>query len=79
MPKRLYWTSIFNKDGDLLPEPITRRVEDLDSDHIINIMLYCKRNNKTLPQEYIDKFKAILANRQVYKLVIKLYYRLSRI
>ena len=77
MPEQLYWTSIYDKDSNLLPEPITRRVEDLDSDHIINIILYCKRNNKTLPQEYIDKFKEILASRQEYKLVIKLYYSLS--
>ena len=77
MSEQLYWTSIYNKDGNLLPEPITRRVEDLNSDHIINIILYCKRNNKTLPQKYIDKFKEILASRQEYKLVIKLYYSLS--
>lgn len=79
MPEQLYWTSIYDKDSNLLLEPITRRVEDLDSDHIINIILYCKRNNKTLPQKYIDKFKEILASRQEYKLVIKLYYSLSRI
>ena len=36
--KYLFWTSLFDKNGNTLKEPITKLIEDLDATHIHNIL-----------------------------------------
>ena len=64
----LYWTSIYNKDGNLLDEPVSKLLKDLDTDHILNIYKYVYiKNNKTLSDTYDLAFNNILIKREVYK------------
>ena len=74
----LFWTSIYDENGELLSEPITRNVNDLTSQHIVNIQLYCKRNDKILPLAYICKFKELLLSRGDIDLYKEMITHLSR-
>ena len=58
----LYWTSIFNKDGQKLLEPVTRLISDLETDHINNILVDPRLKLSPL---YIQVFNNILQYRQV--------------
>ena len=41
----LYWTSIYDKDENVLPEPITRLVSELSINHINRIIEFIEINN----------------------------------
>jgi hypothetical protein len=53
----LYWTSLYDKDNNLLEEPITRLVADLEPGHIKSILKMCYKN---LSEEYKKAFDNIL-------------------
>lgn len=40
-----YWTSVFDKDGEKLETPITRRIADLEDGHAKNILIWIKKHN----------------------------------
>ena len=64
----LYWTSIYDKDGNLLDKPISKLLKDLDTDHIVNIYKYVyTENNKTLSDTYDLAFNNVLTKRKAYK------------
>ena len=64
----LYWTSIYDKDGNLLDEPVSKLLKDLDTDHIVNIYKYVYiENNKTLSDTYDLAFNNVLTKRKAYK------------
>ena len=59
----LFWTSIYDKDGNLLEEPVTRLVKDLESNHIKKILEYCYTHNKSIDNVYYKVFYKILSDR----------------
>lgn len=56
----LFWTSIYDENGELLDEPITRLVADLTPEHILRIIEYQNRNNAILPEWYNKAFENVL-------------------
>lgn len=46
---RITWISNYDKDENLLEEPITRFLYQLTDDHLNNIVKYYKRHNKKAP------------------------------
>jgi hypothetical protein len=57
----LFWTSIFDKDGNKLLEPLTRLISDMDTDHIVKVIeLY---HDKLSPR-YKQAFDNVLDYRE---------------
>lgn len=50
----LFWTSLFDKEGNRLEESITRLIKDLESDHIKNIL---KSESLRLDELYRETFE----------------------
>lgn len=64
----LYWTSIYDKEGNLLDKPVSKLLKDLDTDHIVNIYKHVYiENNKTLSDTYDLAFNNVLTKRKAYK------------
>jgi hypothetical protein len=53
----LYWTSFYDKDENLLKEPVTRLIKDLKPDHIKKIL---KGHYKRLSENYKKAFDNVL-------------------
>jgi len=53
----LYWTSIFNKDNNLLETPITKLISELEPSHIKAVLKMCYNN---LSEEYKKAFDNVL-------------------
>lgn len=60
----LKWTSVYDKDNNLLKEPVTKVLADLDTDHIHTIISFMGENGKKLPEVYKKTFDKILKSRQ---------------
>ena len=56
----LYWTSIYDKDMNLLDKPIKRIVSNLTKDHIYAIIKQYDDHNRTLPEHYQQAFDNVL-------------------
>lgn len=64
----LYWTSIYDKDNNLLDEPVSKLLKDLTTDHIVNIYKYTYIENKrTLSELYNIAFNNILVKRKEWE------------
>lgn len=58
----VYWTSIYDKQNNLLSVPITRLIKDLDINHILNIKRYAYNKNVSLPHNVLQAFENMLNN-----------------
>ena len=56
----LFWTSLFDKDGNKLEKPITRLVKDLTKEHIRAIKKYNEERKVWLPTLYNQAFNNVL-------------------
>ena len=61
----LYWTSLYDKDMNLLDEPLNRRVSDLTKDHIIAIDKYMKEHNGKISPEMEQAFVNVLLRPEI--------------
>jgi hypothetical protein len=57
----LYWTSIFNKNGQKLLQPVTKLISELDIDHINAILVDPRLNLSNL---YKQSFKNVIEKGQ---------------
>ena len=57
----LYWTSYYDANMQLLPEPITRLVKELEPDHIHAIFEMCRGR---LSKNYITAFDNVLDKKE---------------
>ena len=58
----VYWTSIYDRQNNLLSVPITRLIKDLDINHILNIKRYAYNKNVSLPHNVLQAFENMLNN-----------------
>jgi hypothetical protein len=56
----LYWTSMYDKDENLLDEPLTRKVSDLTKSHITNILTFMKTHNGRISPQMETAFQNVL-------------------
>ena len=76
----LYWTSIYDKDDNLLDKPISKLLKDLDTDHIVNIYKYVHTENKrTLSELYNIAFNNILVKRKEYEALTVIQHILNTV
>ncbi len=52
----VYWISHLDKDNKPLTKSVSRLLKDLDTDHILNIIIYCEENYKTLNMKICSYF-----------------------
>lgn len=56
----VYWTSIYDRENNLLSAPVTRLIKDLDISHILNIKRYAYNKQVSLPHNVLQAFENIL-------------------
>ena len=56
----LYWTSMFDKGGNLLNEPKTRMVKDLEKEHIIAIIKSALNGTCKISEKHFEAFSNLL-------------------
>lgn len=76
----LYWTSIYDKENNLLEEPISKLLKDLTTDHIVNIYKHVYVENKrTLSEIYNTAFNNILVKRKEYEALTVIQHILNTV
>jgi len=53
----LTWTSIYDEKGDLLDVPITKKIFELEDDHLEKIVLHFIENDKYPPAVILNEIK----------------------
>ena len=56
----LYWTSIFDKEGNELDMPVTRLVSSLSKEHIGNILMFMSTNGGRVSPQMMQAFVNVL-------------------
>lgn len=56
----LFWKSYYDKDMNLLEEPITRLVKNMSKNHIRNVKSYAAKRGVFLPSNYTTAFNNVL-------------------
>lgn len=64
--QQFIWGQRYDKDNNLLPETIFRKLEDLDSDHVLGIIKYWL--TKVPPERVNYKYLAIFAYEVIFRI-----------
>ena len=61
----IYWTSIYDKDGNVLDEPSTRLINTLSKDHVKNILDFMEKHNGRISANTALAFQNVLNKEEI--------------